>query len=283
MQEIDIIRRVQHHPHIIGLIDIFEEGSRVFFIMPFMEGGDLFHKLSRKPRDRRRFTEAEVRRILLQIARGIEYLHGLHICHRDLKPENLLCTREEENFQVVIADFGLSKDFEQGKMRTECGSGFYAAPEVHRHEEYTEKCDIWSYGVIAFVLFTGTFPFRDKDQNPPERLPKSEHLGYIVNNMEIEKGRMESLSPEAKEFLTRLLNQKAPEDRPTASDLVEDPWLNARNARHAPDVDLSHSLALFEEFVEYYDSLSYTLPQKGEAETLGPDDNSFMDDEEEPF
>ena len=113
------------------------------------------------------FSELEARKVLTQIARGIEYLHSKGICHRDIKPENILCTDEPEDYRVVISDFGLSKFYGRGElMSTSCGTAHYAAPEIYMNRPYDEACDMWSYGAVAYVLLTGSFPFATTTREP---------------------------------------------------------------------------------------------------------------------
>ena len=205
-----------HHKNILGIHYSFETPEASFLIMPYMQGGTLFDKIVKRVK----FTEAEQRRILHEVACGVEYLHSRGICHRDLKPENIFCSGEERNFHVVVADFGLSRFFGRDElMKTDCGTVRYAAPEIYQHKDYyTEACDIWSYGVVAFTFLTGFFPFDD---------PVESYVPYKICNLDFDRSKMKHLSAEAQAFIERLLN-KDPKARPTASYLVhEDPWLTA--------------------------------------------------------
>jgi len=204
----EIMRRL-HHQNVIELHDFAETADFIFFVMPFFEGGTLHEKLHQ----RGRFSEADSRRIVIQIARGLAYLHAEGICHRDIKLDNILCSGEEEDFRVVIYDFSLSAHFREGeRMRTICGTPAYTAPEIFRGDRpYTEACDIWSLGVVAYTLLVGSY------------LPNAEDRpGFILD---FPDGIQ--LSVAAREFLARLLAEN-PNERPTASYLLnEDPWLNA--------------------------------------------------------
>ena len=214
IREVEILRKI-HHENVLGLHDLLETEGFVFLIMPFMEGGSLLDKIVQ----RKKFSEADARRVITQIANGLAYLHSHGICHRDIKPENIFCSGEEENFRVVITNFRLSKDFSHGELMTEdCGTPQYAAPEVYKHQgSYSEACDIWSLGVLTYGLETGFFPF---DYTDLKRLP------YAVCNGRYNKSRLTKLSQPAQEFITRLLRVD-PKERPTASDLVKsDKWLS---------------------------------------------------------
>jgi len=193
-----------------------------------MGGGDLFSKVEKKGR----FSEAEARRILIQVARGLEYLHSVGICHRDIKPENILCSEEDEGFTVKIADFGLSRLFGVNElMTTNCGSPYYAAPEVLAHTDpYNESCDIWGFGVLAYILLTGHFPFSAPDNALPALIKSGK---YNLKNLAARK-----VSIPAQEFIARLLVLDA-KSRPTATEILRDPWLVGTDM---PDVDLSESV-----------------------------------------
>ena len=228
-REVNILFKVKQHENLLGLHDLVETDYFVCIIMPHMEGGSLFKKIHAGTG----FSEATARGILMQIARGIEYLHTLKICHRDLKPNNILCTAEPEHYRVVISDYGLSKPFGPNDLlETDCGTPYYEAPEIYKHEgAYSEKCDIWSFGVIAYVLFTGWFPFDCKDLK---------YLPNVIIPGNYNRERLSVVSPAAREFIDRLLRVN-PGERPTASDLVsKDPWLNATGGE---DIDLSPSAA----------------------------------------
>jgi len=227
-REIQILRSVQHE-NVLTMRDLLETRDLIFIILPFMGGGELFEKVSQQSH----FSEREARRVLRQIASGLAYLHSQHICHRDLKPENILCTEGNEGeYRVVISDFGLSKIFGQGQiLKTSCGTMHYAAPEVFQHHPYNEACDIWSFGVVAYVLLTGCFPF---DTKPRDRIPTLICSGrYNTRNLEIRR-----VSAPACSFIARLLVVD-PLLRPTAAELLTDPWMIGEGM---PEVDLTASI-----------------------------------------
>jgi len=225
IREIGILREVQH-PNVLTMHDLLETDQFLFIVMPFMGGGELFEKISQ----RGHFSEGDAREVLTQIAKGVQYLHSKGICHRDLKPENILCSDEEEHFRVVISDFGLSKLFGRGElMTTSCGTLHYAAPEVLQHRQYTEACDMWGFGVVAYVLLTGSFPF----SGPREQLPDLICSGrYNKRNLELRH-----ISKPACDFIARLIVVE-PERRPSATEILSDPWLVGYDMPH---VDLTES------------------------------------------
>jgi len=227
VREVSILHSIQHD-NIVPLHDLLETDDFVCLIFPYMEGGELFDKIAA----RKRFTEADAREVLIQIASGLEYLHSHGICHRDIKPENILCTGEEEHFRVAISSFELAAFYGKGEIMTSsCGTLHYVAPEVIAHNgPYTEACDIWSFGVVAYVLFTGCFPFSGQYNRLACNIARG-----MYNRAKL---RMCGVSQEACAFIDRLLCLN-PAERPTASELLKnDPWLNASNT---PVSDLTES------------------------------------------
>ncbi len=158
------------HPNIIKLYEIFEDKKYYYIIMEFMNGGELFEKITDEEfySD---FTEKDAANLMEQVFSGINYCHSKGIAHRDLKPENLLLEGGvsaadlggKTRFKVKIIDFGTSQAFEKGeKMEAKYGTPYYIAPEVLK-KSYNEKCDIWSLGVILYILLVGYPPFNGPD------------------------------------------------------------------------------------------------------------------------
>jgi len=215
------------HDNILQVFDIAEDDHFVFFFTHYIEE-DLFSVIYKRPA----FTEDDARNIVRQILNGVAYLHRRGICHRNLKPENLLCIEDGDHLLVVVTGFELAKCFRNktDPLKSILGSGRYMAPEVFqsRGYAYTEKCDIWSVGIIAYVILTKAFPFQYK----------LAHIAYAVNNKPYDKVPLGNISPEGQAFIDKLL-QKDPNNRPSAQELLDsDPWLNASRTT-APPADLS--------------------------------------------
>lgn len=192
-----------------------------------MAGGELFDKII----SRGHFTERDAAFIMKQIVSGIQYLHDNGICHRDLKPENLLCSEEDEHFRVVITDFGFSKHFGRGElMKTSCGTLHYAAPDILMGKPYTEACDMWAIGVIAYVVLTGCFPFDGSTEALGQKILAGD---YCTPNLDIR-----GISQPARDFIARLLVVD-PARRMTARQCLEHPWL--ASAESIGHVDLRAS------------------------------------------
>jgi len=215
-REIDIMKKVQHR-NVLRLIEIYETDSALSLVMELVNGGELFYKIV----DKGSYSEREARDIIRQLVEGVDYLHGKGIAHRDLKPENLLCSESEEGVVIKIADFGLSKAFANGSvLETSCGTPDYAAPEVLRMDgAYDKSVDLWSMGVITYVVLCGFPPFYGKTQA---------HLFEKILNADYDFPDPEwtNISEEAKDFIRHLLVLDI-EKRYTTQQCLGHPWLKA--------------------------------------------------------
>ena len=210
-REIHILK-LNRHPNIIQLyevshIQIIETVRNLYLIMEYVSGGELFDYIS----DNEKLSEIEACQLYHQIISGIEYLHQLGIVHRDLKPENLLITDDKT---IKIVDFGLSNTYKTGELlQTACGSPCYAAPEMISGHFYAgPSVDIWSSGVILFVMISGRLPFEDADT--------SELYRKILNS---EYVLPEWVSPLAQHFLQKILNTD-PKARFTIKQIKQHAW-----------------------------------------------------------
>jgi len=223
-REIDIMKKVTH-PNVLQLEEVFETDEIIALVMELVVGGELFYKIVEKGN----YSEKDAANIVRQMCQGVEYLHGQGIAHRDLKPENLLCAGETESkgynpFRVVIADFGLSKIFEGGEqLETSCGTPDYVAPEVITAEgTYDKSVDMWSCGVITYVLLCGFSPFLSTSQTGLfEKIIKVEY--------DFPDPEWTNISANAKDFIRHLLI-KDPKQRYTASQCLAHPWLTGSDS-----------------------------------------------------
>ena len=161
-KEISIMKIVRHN-YVVGMKEVLASRTKIFIVLELVTGGELFDKIVSEGR----FSEEMARFYFRQLVEGVEYCHGLGVCHRDLKPENLLL---DEQGNLKISDFGLSALYVgdadgDGASRTEllhttCGTPNYVAPEVLADRGYEgKKADVWSIGVILYVLLAGFLPF----------------------------------------------------------------------------------------------------------------------------
>jgi calcium-dependent protein kinase len=156
--EIEILKKISH-PNIISIYEIFEDSKNYYIMTELMSGGELFEVITNQGS----FSEIDAAKIIKQILNSINYLHNKNIVHRDLKPENILMnnksTIKDQNYDIKIIDFGTAKQFERNqKLSKFIGTSYYIAPEVLA-ECYDEKCDVWSCGVILYILLCGYPPF----------------------------------------------------------------------------------------------------------------------------
>mmetsp|Transcript_62804 Transcript_62804/g.174065 ORF Transcript_62804/g.174065 Transcript_62804/m.174065 type:complete len:543 (-) Transcript_62804:168-1796(-) len=206
------------HPHITRLFDVYDTNDNLDLVMECMEGGELFDRVH----ERRIFSEHDAAEASWQMLLAINYIHGEGIVHRDIKLENFLYEKRDSNFLKLI-DFGFSKFWDRNhKMEHSYGTMAYVAPEVLA-KSYTSQCDMWSFGVIAFILLMGYMPFSGRSTH--EITGAIRKGAYVVR-----KDRWGRLSQAARDFVQRLLVVE-PLRRPTASQALEHPWLEQRLLR----------------------------------------------------
>lgn len=161
-REVDLHWRASGCRHIVNIIDVYENtysGNKcLLVVMECMEGGELFQRI--QDRQDGAFTEREAAEIMREICLAVQYLHDMNIAHRDLKPENLLYTKPDQTGILKLTDFGFAKEtFSKDTLQTPCYTPYYVAPEVLGPEKYDKSCDIWSLGVIMYILLCGFPPF----------------------------------------------------------------------------------------------------------------------------
>lgn len=207
-REISILRRVRH-PNIVQLYEVMATKTKIFFVMEYIRGGELFDKVAKG-----RLKEEIARKYFQQLISAVEFCHARGVYHRDLKPENLLV---DENGDLKVSDFGLSAMSDQirkdGLFHTFCGTPAYVAPEVLARKGYDgAKVDVWSCGVILFVLLAGYFPFHDQN--------------ILVMYKKIYRGIFQCpkwFSPRVKTLCTRILDTN-PETRISIPEIMENRW-----------------------------------------------------------
>ncbi|CAN1150092.1 CBL-interacting serine/threonine-protein kinase 12 [Linum perenne] len=214
-REISNLRRVRH-PNIVHLFEVMATKAKIYFVMEYVRGGELFNKVAKG-----RLKEDVARRYFQQLISAVAFCHARGVFHRDLKPENLLL---DEEGNLKVSDFGLSAVADQirqdGLFHTFCGTPAYVAPEVLGRKGYdAAKVDIWSCGVILFVLMAGYLPFHDQN--------------IMLMYKKIYKGDFRCprwFSPELAKLLTKLLDTN-PATRITISDVMENRWFK-RGFKH---------------------------------------------------
>jgi serine/threonine protein kinase len=207
-REVSVMRLVRH-PHIVELKEVMANKAKVFMVVEYVKGGELFAKVAKG-----KMEENIARKYFQQLISAVDFCHSRGVTHRDLKPENLLL---DENEDLKVSDFGLSALPDQrrsdGMLLTPCGTPAYVAPEVLKKIGYDgSKADIWSCGVILFALLCGYLPFQG--ENVMRIYSKSFKADYVLP---------EWISPGAKKLISNLLVVD-PEKRFSIPDIMKDPW-----------------------------------------------------------
>ncbi|KAH7520145.1 hypothetical protein FEM48_Zijuj08G0113300 [Ziziphus jujuba var. spinosa] len=239
-REVKILRALNGHSNLIQFYDAYEDRENVYVVMELCEGGELLDRiLSRGGK----YTEDDAKAVMIQILNVVSFCHLQGVVHRDLKPENFLFTSKEETSQLKAIDFGLS-DFVRPDERLNdiVGSAYYVAPEV-LHRSYSTEADVWSVGVIAYILLCGSRPFWARTESGIFRT-------VLKADPSFDEPPWPSLSPEAKDFVKRLL-YKDPRKRMTAAQALSHPWL-----RDCKDVKVPLDILIFKLMKVYMRSSS---------------------------
>ena len=216
--EIKILRLISH-PNIINIYEIFEDSKNYYIMYEYIQGGELIDAIT----DIGYFDEKNACEVLKQILNAVHYLHSVKIMHRDLKPENILIVNKE-NFFLKIIDFGSGKIFKKNNYETSVvGTPYYIAPEVLR-KRYNEKCDIWSCGVILYILLCGYPPFTGKNN-------KELYSAIQFQEPDFSGDEWKNISKEAINLIKALLNKDF-KKRINAKDALKHPWfkMNTTNS-----------------------------------------------------
>jgi len=219
-REIQILVRV-HHPNIVSMKDLYDTGDRFLFVMELVTGGELFDRIVKKGS----YSEEDAQTLVRQILQGVAYLHSNGIAHRDLKPENLLLKTKDSDFDVKIADFGLSSFVDSQKMMTACGTPAYVAPEVLESSQagYDKEVDMWSMGVITYILLCGFAPFHGDTVKELLRV-------VVRGEYSFPSPYWDPISSQAKDFISKLL-VKDPSRRLAAPQALQHPWLKSEGSK----------------------------------------------------
>lgn len=230
--EIDILQTLDH-PNVIRGYDFFETDDELFLVLELCTGGELFDRIQEYREREQMYTEKEASSILRQLMEGLKYLHERKIAHCDLKPDNFMFKAKNENRPIKIIDFGMSKHCKHRKYFNQlAGTAYYIAPEV-LEGEYRESCDMWSMGVVMFVMLYGFPPFNgEKSQNNDEEIFRAITRGF----QPVTKPGFGAWFPQqfprsdsAKDLMTKLLKSD-PAERLTANEALRHPWLNGEAA-----------------------------------------------------
>ena len=213
--EIEILKVCQH-PNIIRLYNVFENADYMYIIMEYCSGGDLFSYLENR---NFRLSEKRASTIIHLMSTAVYYMHSFGVAHRDLKPENVLMTSDDEEADIRILDFGLSKILgPYEKCDEPYGTLTYCAPEIIIDEPYSKAVDLWSLGIMTYLMVSGKLPFNSEDENEIARQVVYDEPDYVRNPV------WKNITPECKDFIKRLL-EKDQNKRMTIKKLLEHKWI----------------------------------------------------------
>eukprot|EP00871_Galdieria_phlegrea_P002514 jgi/Galph1/3263/GphlegSOOS_G1922.1 len=220
-REVEILKTMQH-PNIVQTYDIFETKTRIYIVLEYMEGGELFNAIANAGH----FSESDARDIIREILHGVGYLHRRGIVHRDLKPENILLKSTQWPLQIKIADFGLA-NFTVGEdgcpraLTTTIGTLGYVAPEVFLKQSYGTAVDLWACGVILYIMLSGKMPFFGK--NEMECFKRN-----VRGQFSFPTRYWKDISKDAKDLIRKLL-EVDPNKRLTVEQALEHPWMKSES------------------------------------------------------
>lgn len=213
LDEVSILKELRHR-HIIRLYDFFEDGKTYYLVMEQMNGGELFDRIVAKAY----YNEKEARDTCKILLEAVEYCHANNVAHRDLKPENLLLVHQDKDSEVKIADFGFAKRcYKPQSLTTQCGTPGYVAPEILEGTPYDTKADMWSVGVILYILLGGYPPFLESNQKELFRKIKA-------GEYEFHEEYWGPVSKEAKDLISSLLTVNS-HRRLSADMALENAWI----------------------------------------------------------
>ncbi|PKA61492.1 Calcium-dependent protein kinase 3 [Apostasia shenzhenica] len=212
-REVQIMHHLTGHRNIVELKGVFEDRLSVNLVMDLCEGGELFDRII----ERGYYSEKAAAAICRDIVTVIHNCHSLGVMHRDLKPENFMFLSKDEDSPLKAIDFGLSVFFKPGDIFNDLvGSAYYVAPEVLRRH-YGQEADIWSAGVILYVLLTGVPPFWAENE-------KGIFEAILRGDVDYTSDPWPSISTDARELVSSIL-QLDPKKRPSAAEILKNPWI----------------------------------------------------------
>jgi len=227
LKEMQILKDLDH-PNILRCYEFFEDHESFYISSEYCGGGEIYDELIKL----KKFSEVQAAQIMYQLLSTVAYCHSKRIIHRDLKPENILLAEKSPELFIKVADFGSSNYLDPHRRLNGCfGSAYYIAPEV-LSGAYDEKCDVWSCGIIMYIITTGKPPYPGRNENEIIEQAKNRPLQLTEHNAF-------GLSPEAVQLISRLI-VKNPEYRISALEALNHPWFaKYRDSKNAPSLKSS--------------------------------------------
>lgn len=238
-EEVEILLRYGNHPNIVTLYGVHEDKNYVYLVMELLRGGELLDRILA----RQRMAEPEASAVLRTVVSAVAYLHEHGVVHRDLKPSNLLyATTAQTPDALKLCDLGFAKQLraDNGLLMTPCYTANFVAPEVLKRQGYDLACDIWSLGVLLYIMIDGKTPFASTPNDSPEMILMRIGSGHIdlesgvslvihlttaifCSLLGLHSQRWGSVSAQVKDLLHQMLHI-VPQKRPTAAQLLRHPW-----------------------------------------------------------
>ena len=227
--EIAALQQVANCEHIVELYDVFDEPDYTFLVLECMKGGDLIDRIIEK----HNYTEYDAKEVSRKLLMAVAYCHEKKIANRNLKPENLLLKANSDT-DVKISDFGYAKTVTfPNSLRTQCGTEGYVAPEILEHRPaYDVSCDMWSLGVILYIVLGGYRPFRGEGEDVMRQIRYGEYKFH--------KRYWSHVSDDAKDLITKMLTVD-PLKRITAQNALRNRWIQA-DENSLGGVELSNNM-----------------------------------------
>lgn len=261
INEINVMRRLEHN-NIIQLYEVHESDKHIYLVLELLQGGELLDRIMRKGQ----YQERDASLLMKNLLSALDYMHSKGIMHRDIKPENLILKDSQNDSEIKIADFGLAAFINSNdQLFKRCGTPGYVAPEILEDERYDEKVDIFSAGVILYILLTGGSPFHAQDYNQILLKNKNCEINYHFEQYGLE------ISDLATDLMKKMLS-KDPKTRISASDALNHPWILAGELYQTHLPDFSACLELTQEnlkrFQDERENVKINRPESFDSSNL---------------
>ncbi|XP_008301043.1 serine/threonine-protein kinase 17A [Stegastes partitus] len=229
IHEIAVLELATASPRVVNLHEVYEMASEMVLVLEFAAGGEIFNQCV-SDQEEEAFSEEDVRRLMRQILEGVAFLHQNNVVHLDLKPQNILLTSSCPLGDIKIVDFGLSRMISSHhELREIMGTPEYVAPEILNYEPISTATDMWSIGVLAYVMLTGISPFLGEDK-------QETFLNISQLNVSYTEDGLQQLDQAALSFIQMLL-RKQPQERATAEQCRTHPWLQSSEPQETQTVE----------------------------------------------
>ncbi|XP_051994859.1 serine/threonine-protein kinase 17A-like [Xyrauchen texanus] len=234
LNEIAVLESAEANPYVVALHEVYETTAEIILVLECAAGGEIFNQCVADNDEA--FTEKDVIRLARQILKGVSCLHQNNVVHLDLKPQNILLTSAQPLGDIRIVDFGLSRRMDStSEVREILGTPEYVAPEILNYEPISTATDMWSIGVLTYVMLTGESPFLGDNKQVT-------FLNISQVNLDYSEEVFQGISDLAVDFIQSLLI-KNPKKRATAEQCLCHPWLNSRSHHHSVDTPLDEQEA----------------------------------------